>query len=251
MLAILLLFTPIADPARLAVDDQVGRLLAGKMSPDKFDFDFLTYKAGRYGSDALTRLAALKGGPRNAQIAALAAAGQQAQHPEQQPPAVSLAQRLNVYPKGAAVPASLLSQDWSQDPGQQPCFVTLVQPGACDAYVLDIDGDGAPEVLLTPETGAGGVMLEVYQQSGGRWRDIGELNAVCADSVAALRAGQLKLVPKSGVDVELAGRRLTLVPSTNGDCAPPQPDSDAGKTHVEGNVIHVSPSSHGADMPER
>lgn len=43
MLAILLLFTPIADPARLAVDDQVGRLLAGKTAPDKFDFDFLTY----------------------------------------------------------------------------------------------------------------------------------------------------------------------------------------------------------------
>jgi hypothetical protein len=83
MLAILLLFSPIADPARLAVDDQVGRLLAGKTAPDKFDFDFLTYKSGRYGSEALARLAALKGAPRNVQIATLAVAGQQAQHPEQ------------------------------------------------------------------------------------------------------------------------------------------------------------------------
>jgi hypothetical protein len=230
MLAILLLFTPIADPARLAVDDQVGRLLAGREAPDKFDFDFLTYKAGRYGSDALTRLAALKGSPRNPQIAQLAVAGQQAQHPEAQLPAASLAQRLNVYPKGATVPASLLSQDWSHDPGQQPCFVNPVPPGGCNAYVLDIDGAGAPEVLLTTETGAAGVTLEVYKQSGGRWSDIGELNAVCADSVAALRNGQVKLVPRSGADLELAGRRLTLVPSVDADCpAPPASAPDKAK----------------------
>jgi len=77
-------------------------------------------------------------------------------------------------------------------------------------------------VLLTTETGAAGVTLEVYKQSGGRWSDIGELNAVCADSVAALRNGQVKLVPRSGADLELAGRRLTLVPSVDADCpAPP------------------------------
>ena len=229
MLAILLLFTPIADPARLAVDDQVGRLLAGKTAPDKFDFDFLTYKAGRYGSNALARLAALKGTPRDSQIAGLAVAGQQAQHPEAQPPAVSLAKRLNVYPRGATVPASLLSQDWTHDPGQQPCFVNQVQPAACDAYVLDVDGDGAPEVLLTPETGAGGVALEVYKQLGGRWNDVGELRAECPDSVTALRAGQAKLVPRTGVDVELAGRRLMLVPPVNFDCSAPPPVSSAGK----------------------
>ena len=102
MLAILLLFTPIADPARLAVDDQVGRLLAGKTPPDKFDFDLLSYKSGHYGSVALSRLAGLKGEPRNVQIAALAVAGQQAQHPEQPLPPASLAKGLNVYPRGAA-----------------------------------------------------------------------------------------------------------------------------------------------------
>jgi hypothetical protein len=96
--------------------------------------------------------------------------------------------------------------------------------------VLDIDGDGAPEVLLTPETGAAGVTLEVYKQAGGRWSDMGELNAVCADSVAALRKGQVKLVPRTGVDLELAGRRLMLVPSVNADCpAPPASAADKAK----------------------
>jgi hypothetical protein len=234
MLAILLLFSPIADPARLAVDDQVGRLLAGKTAPGKFDFDFLTYKAGRYGSEALARLAALKGSPRNVQIAALAVAGQQAQHPEQPLPAATLAQRFTVYPQGATLPASFLGQDWLHGTDEQPCFTNIAAPGQCDAYVLDIDGDGAPEVLLTQETGAAGVTLDVYKQSGGRWSDIGQLYAVCADSVAALRAGQVKLVPKTGVDVELAGRRLTLTPSANMDCGPAAPAAKAAKPVVHG-----------------
>ena len=245
MLAIVLLFTPIADPARLSVDDQVGRLLVGKIAPGKFDFDFLTYKAGAYGTSALQRLAALKGSPRDLQIAALAVAGQQAQHPDQQPPAVSLAKRLNVYPKGAAVPASLLSQDWSHAAGQQPCFVNITAPAGCDAYLLDVDGDGAAEVLLTPETGDAGLTLEVYKQSGGRWSDIGQIDVVCADSVAALRAGQLKLVPRAGVDVELAGRRLMLIPSSDPsacDSASPSPHPAAAK---------VSPVSQAGANPER
>jgi hypothetical protein len=234
MLAIVLLLTPIADPARLAVDDQVGRLLASRTAPDKFDFDFLTYKSGRYGSEALSRLAGLKGAPRNIQIAALAVASQQAQHPEQPLAPASLAKSLNVYPPGAALPASFLSQDWSHDSSNQACFTNIALPGRCDAYVLDIDGDGTPEVLLTQETGAAGVMLDVYKQSGGRWSELGQLYAVCADSVAALRAGRVKLVSRTGVDVELAGRRLALVPSANTDCAPaPTANADVPGAHAK------------------
>ena len=232
MLAIVVLFTPIADPARLAVDDQVGRLLAGRTAPDKFDFEFLIYKSGRYGSDALARLSALKGSPRNVQIAALAVAGQQAQHPDQPLPPATLAQRFTVYPKGAALPASFLAQDWTHGADEQPCFTNVGAPGQCDAYVLDIDGDGAPEVLLTQETGATGLTLDVFKQSGGRWSDIGQFYAACADSVAALRAGQVKFAPKTGVDLELAGRRLTLIPSANIDCGPPPPAPSAGKPSV-------------------
>jgi hypothetical protein len=100
--------------------------------------------------------------------------------------------------------------------------------------VLDIDGDGTPEVLLTQETGAAGVMLDVYKQSGGRWSELGQLYAVCADSVAALRAGRVKLVSRTGVDVELAGRRLALVPSANTDCAPaPTANADVPGAHAK------------------
>jgi hypothetical protein len=250
---ILMLFTPIADPARLAVDDQVGRLLAGKTAPDKFDFEFLTYKAGSYGADALQRLTALKGSPRNVQIAQLAVEGRKAQQPFAILGPAPLAERLNVYPAKAQLPASFLAQDWAHDEADsyQPGF-NNINSGKCDAYVLDIDGDGVPEVLLTQETEATTVDLDIYKLTGGRWAQIGMLNINCADAVAALKAGAFKLVPRTGFDVEVAGRRQVLTLSQRASCPPP-PSPQAGAKAGGGKdyIYAVSPSSHGADMPER
>jgi hypothetical protein len=223
-LIILVLFAGILDPARLSVDSQVGRLLAGHVAPDKFDFDFLTYRSGRYGTDALKRLVALKGGPREARIALAAQAGRAKQTPEVSPPPQVLAQRLRIFPAGAQLPASFLAQDWSKTvtSSYQPCLSPTGT--ACDAYVLDIDGDGVPEVLLTGETGDAGIGLEVFKQRAtGLWADIGELNAPCEEEVAALRSGQVKLVPRTGVDVDLAGHRRSVQLPLGLDCAPSAP----------------------------
>jgi hypothetical protein len=237
-LIVLAVFAGVLDPARLAVDSQVGRLLAGRISPDQFDFDFLTYRAGRYGTEALARLAALKGGPRQAQIALAAQAGQAKQTPEVAPKLQVLARRLRVFPAGAQVPASFLAQDWSAmlHNSYQPCLAPDGTP--CDAYVVDVDGDGVPEVLLTGETGDAGIGLEVFKRNGaGVWTDIGELNAPCAEEVAALRAGQVKVVPRTGVDVELAGHRRDVALPLTQDCAPAAPPaaspaaSNAAATH--------------------
>ncbi len=220
-LVLLVVFAGVLDPARLSVDSQVDRLLAGRISPDNFDFDFLTYKAGRYGTEALARLAALKGGARQAQIALAAQAGQAKQTPEVAPKPQVLVQRLRVFPAGAQVPASFLAQDWSKmlHNSYQPCLSPDGTP--CDAYVVDIDGDGAPEVLLTGETGAAGLGFEVFKRdTAGVWTDIGELNAPCAEEVAALRAGQVKLVPRTGLDIELAGHRRDVTLPLAADCAP-------------------------------
>jgi len=220
MLAILVLFTPIADPARLSVDDQVGRLLAGKTAPDKFDFDFLTYKAGRYGSDALARLAALKGSPRNAQIASLAQVAKAAQNPGQPALPQTLAQRVTVYPIGQSLPPSFLSQDWSSQPQYQSCFTNIDPLSHCQAFLVDIDGDGVDEVLLTSQTGDAGLNLDAFRLAGGTWKRVGELDVACADQVAALRAGQAKTAPRTGLDVILAGRPVRFDPPLAEDCPP-------------------------------
>jgi hypothetical protein len=51
------LMTPIASPDRLGVNSQISRLLAGKTPIDKFDWEYLKIKSGKYGLEAIDKLA--------------------------------------------------------------------------------------------------------------------------------------------------------------------------------------------------
>lgn len=67
------LMTPVLDPARVAVADQVSRLDRGIVEPDDFDFGFLAdRRAGHWGATALEQLAARSGSERDERIALLA-----------------------------------------------------------------------------------------------------------------------------------------------------------------------------------
>jgi hypothetical protein len=67
------LMTPVLDPARVSVADQVARLDRGAVAPDDFDFGFLNdQRSGRWGQAALKKLAARSGDERDARIALLA-----------------------------------------------------------------------------------------------------------------------------------------------------------------------------------
>lgn len=67
------LMTPVADPARLSVADQIGRLESGKVPPDQFDYWAIGHEGLRYGLAALQRLKANDKGPNAADIAKRAA----------------------------------------------------------------------------------------------------------------------------------------------------------------------------------
>lgn len=65
-----LLMTPVLDPARVSVDNQVARLLNGDVEPDDFDFSFLANARSRHWGDrALEKLAARSGSERDDRIA--------------------------------------------------------------------------------------------------------------------------------------------------------------------------------------
>ena len=73
VLILLGLMTPILDPARISVTNQVKRLDTGRVEPDDFDFGFLVdRRAGRYGPIALEKLAERSGDEREERIALLA-----------------------------------------------------------------------------------------------------------------------------------------------------------------------------------
>jgi len=223
MLLIVLLFTPIADPARLAVDDQVGRLMSGKTAPAAFDYQFLRYQSGRYGADALARLLALKGSARNLAIAASARASDVSAPAATPTPAPTpLSQPITVYPAGAAAPKSFLDQVAKGPMGGRSTCIASVQPN-CEVYVLDLEGAGSPQVAVNDpyNEDASTLPLEVFRQNAsGAWAKSNDLVVRCADAIAALRAGHVTLTPSPRRDLRLAGRSFALAPVQTGDCPP-------------------------------
>lgn len=207
---LLALFSPLADPARISVTDQIQRLQAGKVSPDAFDFDFLRFRSGRYGVAALDKLKTLASGPNAAAIAGKANEALARREPVFRPAAWTLAKSgadITVYPKGAALPASFLGQDWSQVAGYAgPC---VGGPAKCDGYLVDLDGDGVPEVLLGDQTS-----LWAYESApDGTWSILGTLAPVDCAARKALREGRFQTVAPTARDIQIEGRRLRLSPN--------------------------------------
>lgn len=204
---ILALFSPLADPARISVADQVKRLEDGRIAPDKFDYEFLRFRSGRYGNEALKARTA---GPNAAAISKRAAAALAQTGPTYAGVTTSsmpLAERITVYPKGGTLPASFLGQDWSSTFAGPPC---LTSQNSCDGFVVDMDGGGTPEILLTS-----GDEITVFKAGAdGVWAMAGTLAPDCPTTLDAMKAGRMQAVapqPSPWRDLDVGGNRLHLV----------------------------------------
>jgi hypothetical protein len=223
------LFTPFADPARIAVADQVARLERGAIAAERFDYGFLRFHGARYGMDALRTLAA-RGAGRNADLVRSRAASALRQSYEDPWAAgaaapADVAANLSVWPRGAELPPGFLQQDWAavRLPGMAPGC--LHRAGAkCDAFVLDADADGQQDVLLVGQTrGEGAVLLALRN---GAWRIVAGAPvqlAGCGAVLERLKAGDFSLVQPRWRDIEIGGQRISLTPAdaATPDCALP------------------------------
>jgi hypothetical protein len=212
---ILALFSPVADPARLAVADQVAHLETGRTPIDQFDFAFLRFRSGRYGVKALTRLKNFRDGPGAARVAEKAATALAWKRPADARAAfatpASRAERITVvFPDGQPLPDSFLQQDWATGSEVWRLPSCLRATGKCEAVMTDLDGDGTPEILLFE-----GASATAYRQSAATWGFLGTvLNVFCKkDVMDALRRGRFDLVPPEIKDVEVAGQRLWIARS--------------------------------------
>jgi hypothetical protein len=215
--AILALFSPAADPARIAVADQVARLEAGRTPVDKFDFVFLRFHGGIYGMAALERLRDRQDGPDAARIAEKAAAALASRNeyetrvspgPTVKPPTPEeIAANIPVaWPQGQQLPATFLQQDWRAPPNswRHPCLTYTTK---CDAVMLDLDGDGALEILAGPPYST----FQVYKETGGKWILLGELqNSNCRGVRDALLAGRFEVAAPAFTEIKAAGATLQL-----------------------------------------
>jgi hypothetical protein len=225
---LLALGTPVADPARISVADQLSRLQAGTVKPADFDFDFLRFRAGRYGTRALEQLATETQG---AQASVIAERANQALHakgpwamllPAPQPPPTTAAERTLhitvISPNGATLPEDFVQQDWNMYPQRWRLPNCLVANALCEAVLIDLDGDGQPEILLfNVPTGAAEAFRKRLTEE--TWTHLGAVvNANCSGVRDALRAGQFETSEAALKEIITAnGKRLFI----HTDCGRP------------------------------
>ena len=184
LIAILALFTPLADPARLAVADQVSRLENGRTAPDRFDYAFLRFDSGRAGVTALQRLAQSP----DPRIAGPAAAALALAAPVPPSPAEAMP-RFEPATAGAPIPDGLAQPVLADDP-RYGCQ----DAGACVVLGRDLDGDGRDEALIATAD----IIYLMTRSDGADWRQAGMLLKPCnaapdLDLRDTLRRGELTL----------------------------------------------------------
>ena len=215
LLILLALLTPVADPARIAVDDQIRRLNTGLIQPDKFDYQFLRFSAGRYGMSALGKLAQQDG---STVVAGMAADALKRQTRYDSRIALPTAQDRAgniavVRPPGTQLPPAFLQKDWNALPRSFLFPTCLTGRKQCDAILADVDGDGSDEIILF-QSGSATVFTSRGETS---WHYIGTLtNTDCPGAREALLAGRFDLAPSRFKDLNVDGHRVHL--NLNLDC---------------------------------
>lgn len=135
----LLLATPLVSFNAISTRDQVARLEAGKIAPDKFDWRALAFRFGQPGRDALKRLT----GSTNAAIREQAVAASKSENQwevpngEGQARGSQLAATLRILPTGAPLSDSLRSEIAKHYPCGDGGRCTLAfLPGGTEALLL-------------------------------------------------------------------------------------------------------------------
>lgn len=206
---ILALFSPLADPARLSVNDQIARLKRGAVSAADFDYAFLRFGAGKAGRAALADLARSP----DAETARRAKAAQAStsRYDLSESPVPLRAPTITAWPEGARLPAAFLAPAPSGDP-RYAC----APDDGCVAVRRDLNGDGRDDILL-----ASAYAVALFaQDADGRWTHRGNYQIPYCPGAArprdmreALKRPDLAHSPAPWPDLRLGGGLAQLEPA--------------------------------------
>ncbi|MEP6968350.1 MAG: hypothetical protein ABI906_09745 [Pseudomonadota bacterium] len=191
-----------ADPSRISVADQVARLERGQITSAKFDYRFLRFHAGRSGLDALktlSRAGAGRGGP-----VAMAAAGRALALKNEYEAALT-PMDIGIYPKGAVLPAGFQAQLAKER------NVTCAN-APCEAYLLDLNGDDQPEIILKSDFYATVYARNMPDET---WSEVGSFQSLSCQAVMEdLRGGRAATIAPTRPwrDLIAGGQRFTFQP---------------------------------------
>lgn len=230
---LLLMFSPVGDPARLSVNNQVERLASGKTSIDKFDFKYLRFEAARYGRDALAQMHAEARGSDAPLLRERIAAVQKLTRPWddirlEQVTAKTAAANLTAWPAGSTLPESFRTTEWAAHPllDHLPgCLRRAHQK--CDAFQSDLTGDGKPEILLIgTEQGVNAAVFA--EDANGTWNPVARLPfflAGCKRLREELLTGNFRPAAPTVRDLMIGGRRVEVIAldDESGGCTPAAP----------------------------
>lgn len=205
VVVILALFSPLLDPTRLSVADQVARLEHGKVKAADFDYSFLRFDSGKAGRAALDGLI----GSKDAETARLAREAKasdvrSAYSPDEKR---DMARQVKIEPiAGQTLPPDFMTQIKSEPDLAFNCH----NDEACVLRMTDLNGDGRQDVLLASRT----AILAFTAGENGRWNLQARYNATCGNTAstdlrAALRTG-VETAPVPLPDLIVNGRRLQL-----------------------------------------
>jgi hypothetical protein len=214
------MLSPLADPSRLSVNNQVNRLLSGTVTPEQFDFDALRFDTHRYGIEALERLAGDGSSPMHTDIAARAADAlkrevRNSRPAEDSSTADALRAGVTVFPAGNALPDSLLAQDWS-DKSRNPledCVRNAPKPPGCQALLSDLDDNERVEVLLREHPSS---IVALGQDANGTWIERGTfVTGQCNTPDFDFSTPGISLAPPQPrpLELDVNGKRFPMTPA--------------------------------------
>lgn len=209
VLVILALFSPLADPARLSVNDQVARLKRGAVTAEHFDYAFLRFGSGKVGRAALADLA--KSSDPDIASRAKAIQAKASRYDIEDASIPPRAPVITPWPADRPLPPAFLSPAASNDP-RYACGAD----NGCVASQRDLNGDGREEILL-----ATAYRLSLFAQGAdGRWVHQGDYQVPhCPgpgprDLRETLRQPELKTTAPVWPDLAIGAATVRFEPET-------------------------------------
>lgn len=219
ILAILVaLMSPLADPARIAVNSQLARLEKGVVDATAFDYTSLRFDGARYGIEALRRM--VESSPEEQAKAARESLASKNRYERSKLAEITEAQvaanLVVAYPPNTALPQGLAKPKLSF----QPCFNYADK--RCDVVILGKAPGGQTMVAVINSIDKYRAAFLAVEHSPGRWGIYGHYPRLCDSHYQALLRGEFSLLPPVLPDLNLGGRRYHLesqpAPETN--CPP-------------------------------
>lgn len=242
-LALLLAFnTPIANPMKLTAESQFQRLIDGRKDPQDFSFYAMGNDYGRWGKDALRRLAEGAANARDPRIATAAAETLKGGYFQWDKPGQAAADAapvdappLATTPSGRDVPSAWWGFLRAEFAEQARVCATPIDPPTddasgtqpCQVIYADLTGDGQEEIILYVAPQQRGErrsrewFIAFAPNAAGQWRHLGYLyaesfeqplqDATGVDDIAqALKQGLVRTQPRADRDLMIGDQLLRL-----------------------------------------